>query len=113
MNIHFKTGNKNKARIINIDKVKQSLKSAYSSAADVRLERFIKALLSLHTFTGFDNVCASTDSGETKAFRKMISNIEYVEIFEKLVEEWHLDKEMLEYLEGFVCILYGYYDMKQ
>ena len=38
VNIHFKTGNKNKARIININKVKQSLKSAYSSVVDVRLK---------------------------------------------------------------------------
>ena len=48
VNIHFNTGIKNKARIISIDKVKQSLKSVYSSVVDVEPERFTKALLSLH-----------------------------------------------------------------
>lgn len=43
----------------------------------------------------------------------MINNIEYVEIIENLVEKWHLDEEMLELLEGFVCILYGFHDMNQ
>lgn len=39
--IPFKTGNK-KARIVNINKVKQSWNLSYTSVVDVRLERFPK-----------------------------------------------------------------------
>ena len=52
-----------------INKVKQSLKSAYSSGVDVRIERFTKALLSLHTFTNCDTVCAFAGLGKRKVFR--------------------------------------------
>ena len=42
----------------------------------------------------------------------MARAVEYVKMFEKLGEEWHLDEQMLEVLEGFVCSLFGYDDMK-
>ena len=50
-NINFKTGNKNKARIISINKVKEALKDKYDVVVSIGLESFTKALVSLHAFT--------------------------------------------------------------
>ena len=77
---------------------------------DMGLERFTKALVSLHALTGCVTVSAFADLVKTKSFRKMTKNVEYLNIFEKLGEEWHLDGEMLEVLETFVCSLFGYGD---
>ena len=59
-----------------------------------------------------DTVCAFAGLGKTKVFRKVLRNIEYVNIFKKLGKEWHLHEKMLELSESFVGILYGYHDMK-
>ena len=69
--IPFKTGNK-KARIVNINKVKQSWNLSYTSVVDVRLERFTKALLSLDTFTGCDTVCAFAEFMKDKSDKEYI-----------------------------------------
>ena len=96
VNTHCKAGQKIKANIININKVKQSMKSTHSPVVEVGLERFTKVLISIHAFTSSDTVSAIAGLGKTKAFRKTTKNIEYIKIFEKLGEEWHLDEEMLE-----------------
>ena len=44
-NINFKTGNKYKARIISINKVKEALKDKYDAVVSVGYESFTKALL--------------------------------------------------------------------
>ena len=50
-NINFKTGNKNKKRIISVNKIKKALKYKYGAAVSVGLECFTRALVSLHAFT--------------------------------------------------------------
>ena len=79
---------------------------------DVGLERFTKALISLHEFTGCITVSAFTGLRKAKAFRKMARNVEYVYVFGKLSKEWHLEEEMLEVLEAFVRSVYGYDGME-
>ena len=84
VNNHFETGNNNKARITNINKVKQSLKSADSSVIGVGLEIFTKAISSPDTFTGCDIVCAFVVLRKALilfAFRKMMRSIECVKTF--------------------------------
>ena len=70
-NINFKTGNKNKARIISINKVKEALKDKYDAVVSVGLESFTKALVSVHAFTGCDTVSAFAGLGKSKAFKIM------------------------------------------
>ena len=53
-NINFKTGNKNKKRIISVNKIKESLKDKYDAVVSVGLECFTRALISLHVFTCCD-----------------------------------------------------------
>ena len=82
-NINFKTGNKNKARIISANKVKESLKDKYDAVVSVELECFSKALVSLHAFTGCDTVSAFAGLGKSKALKIMAKNIDYTKLFEK------------------------------
>lgn len=79
---------------------------------DMGFERFTRALVSLHAFTGCVTVSVFTGLEKKKAFRKMARNVEYVKMFESLGEESHLGEEMLKVLESFVCSLYNYDDMK-
>ena len=74
-NINFKTGNKNKARIISINKVKEALKDKYDVVVSVGLEIFTKALVSLHAFTGCDTVSAFAGLGKSKAFKIMAKSV--------------------------------------
>ena len=82
-NINFKTGKKNKARIISANKVKESLKDKYDAVVSVELECFSKALVSLHAFTGCDTVSAFAGLGKSKALKIMAKNIDYTKLFEK------------------------------
>ena len=70
-NINLKTGNKNKARIISINKVKGALKGKYDAVVSVGLESFTKVLVSLHAFTGCDTVSAFAGLGKSKVFKIM------------------------------------------
>ena len=82
-NIIFKTGNKNKARIISANKVKESLKDKYDAVVSVELECFSKALVSLHAFTGCDTVSAFDGLGKSKSLKIMAKNVDYTKLFEK------------------------------
>ena len=45
---------------------------------DMGLERFTKALVSLHALTGCVTVSAFADLVKTKSFRKMTKNVEFL-----------------------------------
>ena len=111
-NINFKTGNKNKARIISINKVKEALKEKYDAVVSVGLESFTKALVSLPAFTGCDTVSAFAGLGKSKAFKITAKSVQYINLFEKLGENWHLEEKIIRGIEAFVCHLYGYSEMK-
>ena len=106
-NINFKTGNKNKARIISINKVKEA-----EAVVSVGLESFTKALVSLHAFMGCYTVSAFAGLGKSKAFKIMTKSVQYINFFEKLGENWHLEEKIIRGIEAFVCHLYGYSEMK-
>ena len=38
----------------------------------------------------------------------MAKNVNYTKRFEKLGIDWHLEEEIIRYIEGFGCYLYGY-----
>ena len=71
-NINFKIGNKDKKRIINVNKVKESLKDKYDAVVSVGLECLTRALASLHAFTGCDTVSAFSSFGKFKIMAKGI-----------------------------------------
>ena len=86
-NINFKSSNKNKARTISVNKVKESLKDKYDAVVSIGLEYFTKTLVSLHAFTGCDTVSAFVGLGKSKAFKIMAKNIDYIKLFEKLCHQ--------------------------
>ena len=108
-NINFKIGNKDKKRIINVNKVKESLKDKYDAVVSVGLECLTRALASLHAFTGCDTVSAFSGFGK---FKIMAKNVDYTKLFEKVGKNWPFEKKIIRYIEGFVCHLYGYNEMK-
>ena len=92
--INSKTGNKNKKRIISVNKIKESLKDKYDAVVSVGLECFTRALVSLHAFIGCDTVSAFAGLGKSKAFKIMAKNVDYIKLFKKL-EDWHLEEEIM------------------
>ena len=42
----------------------------------------------------------------------MSKNVDYIKSFEKLRKDWPLEEEIIRYIEGFVCHLYSYSEMK-
>ena len=83
-NINFKTDNKNKKRIIDVNKIKESLKDKYDAVVSVGLKCFTRALISLYAFTGCHTVSAFAGLGKSKAFKIMAKNVDYINFFEKL-----------------------------
>ena len=61
--------------MINVNKVKESLKDKYDAVVSVMLECFTRALVSLHAFTSCDIVSAFTGLEKSKAFKIMTKNI--------------------------------------
>ena len=90
-NINSKISNQNKARIISVNKVKESLKDMYDTVVSSGLECFTKALVSLHESTGCDKIIPFAGLGKSKAFKIMAKNVDYIKIVEKLGEDWHLE----------------------
>ena len=90
-NINSKISNQNKARIISVNKVKESLKDMYDTVVSSGLECFTKALVSLHESTGCDTIIPFAGLGKSKAFKIMAKNVDYIKNFEKLGEDWHLE----------------------
>ena len=42
----------------------------------------------------------------------MAKSVQYINLFEKLRESWHLEEKIVRGIEAFVCHLYGYSEMK-
>ena len=79
----------------------------YDAVVSVGLEYFTRALVSLYAFTACDTVGAVAGLGESKAFKIMAKNLDCIKLFEKLGKDRHLEEEIMGYIEGFVCHLYG------
>ena len=84
----------------------------YDAVVSVGLECFTRALVSLYAFTACDTVGAIAGLGELKTFKILAKNLDCIKLFEKLGKDWHLEEEIMRYIVGFVCHLYGYSEMK-
>ena len=84
----------------------------YDAVVIVGLQCFARALVSLYAFTACDTVGAIAGLGELKTFKILAKNLDCIKLFEKLGKDWHLEEEIMRYIVGFVCHLYGYSEMK-
>jgi len=71
--------------------------------------KYKTSLSGFHAFTGNDYISSSFfKEGKSTCFNKMKKNRNFVEAFRRLGESWDLEEETQNYLERFVCALYGY-----
>ena len=104
-NLFIRTGNKGKAQIISIEKVKQSLSLQY----DVNdMELGAKSILSLHAFTGCDTTSAFCSKGKVKPLNIFLKSSHYINTFANIGVDESLGDNTLNVLQQFVCDLYGH-----
>lgn len=82
-NMFIRTGTKEKARTISIQRIRSSLKKRFH---DQDLDLPCQAPLGIHAFTGCDTGSAFSGKGKTKPFKLMAKKKEYVELFSRLGE---------------------------
>ena len=104
-NLFIRTGNKGKAHIISIEKVKQSLSLQY----DVNdMELGAKSILSLHAFTGCDTTSAFCSKGKVKPLNIFLKRSHYINTFANIGVDESLGDNTLNVLQQFVCDLYDH-----
>ena len=97
--LFIKTGNKRKARIINIDEVIKNVQTRIKE--ETSSDNIGEAVLGLHAFTGYDIV--SVFAG--KALNVILKSEIYI-TFISLGTSWQLNNLLMEQLERFTCELY-------
>ena len=102
--LFIRTGNKGKAQIISIEKVKQSLSLQYVND----MELGAKSILSLHAFTGCDTTSAFCSKGKVKPLNIFLKSSRYINTFANIGVEESLGDNTLNVLQQFVCDLYGH-----
>ena len=103
--LFIRTGTKSKARIISIEKVKQSL----MLRCDLQdIELLSKSLVSFYSFTGCDTVSAFCGKGKVKPLNVLLKNQKYIEEFAETGYDPDISDEQLEILQTFVCDVYGH-----
>lgn len=94
--VYFETGKKNKKRLINITEIGKH----YS-------EKYCKALLALHAFTGCDTTSAFKGKGKVRAIKWLLKDTIILNALSKLGDTWALSDDVISGLERLVCRLYG------
>ena len=100
--LFFKTGIKDKKRIINLNEVKDTISQRFVSD-DFTIEEFLSALLGVYAFTGCDTVSAYSGKGKVRAVKLISKKKKYVELFKKICQSWDLADDMFQELEEFTC----------
>ena len=80
----MKTGTKNRTRIIDMKKVRESL---VSHIGEIHMEDFLEALPGFHAFTGCDTWSSFAGKGKVKAFNIVTKTDKYVQLFKMLGSE--------------------------
>ena len=78
--LFIRTGTKNKARIISINKAKQSLILHYD-LQNIDIQLHLKSLISLHALTGCGTTSSFSGKRKLKPFKVMLKNHSYIEEF--------------------------------
>ena len=105
-NLFIRTATKNKARIISIDKMKQSLIRYDLQNIDIQL--LLKSLISLHALTGCDTSGSFSGRGKVKTFKVMLKNQSHIEEFSAFGHVPTVSDQQLEWIQAFVCDVYGH-----
>ena len=103
--LFIRTGTQNKACIILIGTVKESLAMRF----DVEdIEQACLALLGLHAFTGCDTVSAFSGKGKAKPVKLMLKENSYINLFNSFGNELSLSEAQHCGLQQFVCGMHGH-----
>ena len=84
---YFKTGTKDKCRIISIQEVKAASERKYLKE-DTDIQTFGDALDGLYAFTGCDTVSAFYGQSKIKEMELMASQQKYIDLFRKYGDTW-------------------------
>ena len=103
--LFIRTGTQNKARIISIGTVKESLAMRFDLED---IEQACRALLGLHAFTGCDTVSAFSGKSMMKPVKLMLKENSYVSLFNSFGNEPSLSEAQHHGLQQFVGDLYGH-----
>ena len=99
-----KTGNKDKARIINIDELIKNVQTRMKE--ETSSDNIGEAILGLHAFTGCNTVSAFAWKGKVKALNVMLKSEIYITTFISLGTSWQLSEFLMKQLERCNCDLY-------
>ena len=105
--LFMKTGVKNKARIINLDGIKESLKTKYGIQD---ANEASKALLGLHGFTGCDTISSFAGKGKVGSVKTMMKDQNHIALFATFGDSPELSEVQFQQIQKFVCDLYGHKD---
>ena len=95
--IYLDTGTGKKRQLINV-----------SEKAEEYGKEWCKILLGVYVFTGEDCVSAFKGEGKVTPLKKLMKYPKFHSAFSKLGEEWIVPKDVTNYLEEFVFVMYGY-----
>lgn len=100
--VYMDTGSGDHRRILDITQIRRDVGDNIS-----------KALLGLHAFTGCDTTSAFMRKGKSYPFKIMQRNGNYVDAFQKLGELDEVPDDVIEVLEEFACLMYGFKSTKK
>ncbi len=105
--LFMKTGVKNKARIISLEGIRESLKARYGIEDT---EEASKALLGLHGFTGCDTISSFAGKGKVQPVKTMMKDHRHINLFATFGSSPELTEDQFQQIQTFVCDLYGHHD---
>lgn len=97
LTILLDTGSGINKRLLNIADIAQDLGPKYCTS-----------LLGLYCFTGEDCNCAFKGKGKVGPLKKLEKKPRYQDCFAKLGDSWEIDDKLVNDLEEFVCLMYGF-----
>ena len=103
-NILVKTGVKNNARIISIERIRGKLVKHFSLK---NISSATDAIIGLHAFAGCDTVSALWGKGKVRPLKLLLTNGQYIFPCALLGNEWTVSENLMKVLEKFVCAVYG------
>jgi hypothetical protein len=98
----FDTGSGEHRRLLNITEI----------AHDLGVQ-FCETLLGIYCFTGEDCNCAFKGKGKVNPLKKLEKKPKFQDSFAKLGVSWDVEVKLIDELEEFTCIMYGYPRVKQ
>ena len=67
-----------------------------------------KVLLAIYVFTGEDCTSAFKGKGKIAPLKKLMKYPKFHKAFSALGEEWSLPEDVMQSVEEFVCVMYGF-----